>query len=72
MDELQDYYEEQLERYCVGDWQFEVPAYSDLYSTCLRATCRIRRPWVEQLFEVMLCPVSESGTVVRHVDMYQD
>ena len=72
MNTLQGYYEKQMNQYCEGDWKFEVPSFSDTYSTCLRATCEIRRPWMGQMFEVMLCPVSESKTVVHHLDMYQD
>jgi hypothetical protein len=72
MNELRGYYEEQMDRHCESKWRFEVPSYSDVYSTCLQATCEVHRPWMGQMFEVMLCPVSDSETVVHHLDMYQD
>jgi hypothetical protein len=71
LDDVQLYYEEQMNRYCEGTWRFE--ASSDAKrSLCREASCRVPRPLLEQYFRVRLCPTTERQTVVTHIDAWQD
>ena len=72
LDDMQQYYEEQMNRYCVSSSQFETLPDHEEYSLCREAGCEIRRLWLEQYFRVHLCSVPETGTVVTQMDMWQD
>ena len=72
LDEIQQYYEEQMTRYCQGDWRFRALSECEGYSLCREAECEVRRLWLEQYFKVRLYSVSETDTEVFHVDTWQD
>jgi hypothetical protein len=72
LDDMQHYYEAEMERHCVSGWQFETSTDCGEYHTCRQARCEIRRLWMEQYFRVTLYPVSESQIKVYQADMWQD
>jgi hypothetical protein len=68
VDDMQAYYQSEMHHYCVSDWQFDsAPDCTDCLS-CRRASCEIRRFWMEQYFCVTLCSLSPSLTKVSQVD----
>jgi hypothetical protein len=72
LDDMQHYYEEEMERYCVDGWQFEASSDCGEHLVCRRAGCGIRRLWMEQYFRVILYSISESQTKVWQAEMWQD
>lgn len=71
LDEVQQYYEGQMNRYCENAWAFSVTP-DPGYSFCRRAECKIRRLWLEQYFDVRLCSDTAEQTVVTQVDFWED
>lgn len=72
LDDIQQYYEEQMRRYCQGEWQFQARPVFKEYWSCRETECRIRRLWREQYFGVTLCSVSEKETEVYQWDGWED
>lgn len=68
---IQQYYEGQMNRYCVDAWTFSTLSGSEC-SSCLEASCEIRRLGLEQYFRVRLHPISEVETEVIQIDHWQD
>ena len=68
---IQRYYESQMNRYCVDAWKFTTLSEPEC-SSCIVASCKIRRLGLEQYFRVRLHPISETQTEVIQVDHWQD
>jgi hypothetical protein len=71
LDTVQHHYEDQMNQYCVDDWQFEGLSDTE-YQLCRQADCQIFRLGLEQYFRVHLCSVSETQTMITHIDAWQD
>ncbi len=69
LDELQRYYDDQMEKHCEDDWEFTEIEIKDSES-CIEAGCTVASFWSEQYFSVLLCPITEIKTDVWHVDYY--
>jgi hypothetical protein len=72
MSEAQQYYQKQMDRYCVDDWKFIILSECEGYSQCREARCEIRRFLLEQYFTVNLYSVSDRETLVSQWDAWQD
>ncbi len=71
LDKMQQYYDAQMKRYCTNTWQFK--NWSSLeYPLCRAGDCEIRRVWAEQYFEIYLCAVSPTQTMVVQMDLWED
>lgn len=72
IDELRAHYERQMRLYCVGDWRFTPLPDCKGYTACLEAECRIRRPGMEQFFEVTLRATSDDQTECWQKSSWED
>jgi hypothetical protein len=68
---IEQYYTGQMNQYCTGEWQFENIAKSQ-DQRCGQAACSIPRFGLEQYFTVRLCTLSETETLITHIDSWQD
>jgi hypothetical protein len=68
---VQQHYETEMSKYCIGTWQFE-PYQDEEYAPCVRSGCQIRRWGLEQFFEVHMCAISETESIVSQVSRWQD
>jgi hypothetical protein len=69
LDEMEQYYEVEMEQYCADGWQFtETELGCQGYVTCRTAECEIPRLLVKeaQFFSVYLRSISEARTNVRY------
>jgi hypothetical protein len=69
LDEVERYYEAEMERYCADGWQFmDTELVCPDYPTCRVAECEIPRPFVKdaQFFSVYLWSTSVTHTNVRY------
>ena len=72
LDDVQQHYEKEMGQYCEGSWQFkEFPGQAE-NSFCRQARCEIYRLGMEQYFEVELCSISDTETVVTQFDFWED
>ena len=71
LDDVHRHYESQMAKYCVGTWEFE-PYQDEEYAPCVRSGCQIRRWGLEQFFEVHMCAISETESIVSQVSRWQD
>ena len=69
LDTLQQYYEDELDQYCADDWEFQNFSNTE-DQPCLFADCKIPRLWYKQFFEVNLCSISETQTLIHHTDIW--
>ncbi len=72
IDEVEQYYREQMGKYCEGEWEFAEPEDCMRYSHCRCAQCEVRRFGLEQQFTVDLYEISEAETQVSQWDAWQD
>lgn len=72
LEEIQQYYEKEMNQYCESEWAFEEVKYFEGFLHCRTAWCEIPRLWLGQSFHVDLCLVGEAQTKVFHTDFWQD
>ena len=92
LDDVQLYYDSEMDKYCLSDWQFDTLHDGTQYSSaniwglddlpdliensvCLKAKCEIRRWFLAQEFEVLMCSTVDSpkqNTIVVQKDFWED
>jgi hypothetical protein len=68
IDKVEQYYKQELNYYCVDEWQFEN---DEEDKTCRRVHCYIYRH-IGQEFYLEICPISETSTLIIHDDGWYD
>ena len=88
LDDTQQYYEAEMQRYCIDSWHFETLTGSHWTSSnswglrelpeyvensvCRQAQCKVRRWRLDQEFKVLLCAENKMRTKVVQVDLWED
>jgi hypothetical protein len=73
IDELQEYYSQQMDRHCTSEWSFRPePVYSGNYKLCRAAECKTRRLGLDQFFRVRLCITSGAETYAYQAILWED